>query len=74
MPRIKGEKAAVNAQQVVKDALSKNPDMRLVLEIAARAREVESKEPPISMDRATETVAVPTNPQGLVPQGTPPAC
>lgn len=60
----------MDAEQIIKNALDKNPDIRLVLEIAARARAVESKEPPRNMEITTETVAVPTNSQGLVPQGT----
>ena len=60
----------MNAEQVIKNALDKNPDIRLVLEIAKRAREAESKVPPRNMEIATETVAVPTNSQGLVPQET----
>ena len=60
----------MNAEQVIKDALDRNPEIRLVLEIAARAREVESKDPPRNMEVATETVAIPTNSQGLVPLGT----
>jgi len=60
----------MNAEQVIKDALDRNSEIRLVLEIAARAREVESKDPPRNMEVATETVAIPTNSQGLVPLGT----
>jgi hypothetical protein len=67
-----GEKGAIimNAEQIVKNALEKNPEIRLVLEIAERAREVESKEPPRNIGIATEIVAIPTNSQSLVPPAT----
>ncbi len=60
----------MTAEKVVKNALHENPDMRLVLEVAARARETESKEPPRNIGIATDIVAIPTNSQCLVPPGT----
>ena len=39
-----------DAQQIIQNALSDNPEVCLVLEIAARARDIESIEQPISMD------------------------
>ncbi len=61
----------MNAEQTIQNALDKNPDIRLVLEIAARAREAESKEPPRNIGIATETAAIPTNSQCLVSLTTP---
>ena len=60
----------MNVEQIIKSALDENPDIRLVLEIAARAREAESKEPPRNIGVATDIVAVPTNSQCLVPPAT----
>lgn len=60
----------MDAAQVIKDALETNPDVRLVLEVATRAREAESKEPPRSIGFATDIVAIPTNSQCLVPPET----
>jgi hypothetical protein len=53
--------------QLIRDAIEKNPDIRLILEIAVRAREIESKEPPRNIGVATDIVAIPTNSQCLVP-------
>ncbi len=61
----------MDAEQVIENALDRNPEMQLVLEIAARAREAESKEPPRNIGMATETAAVPTNSQYPVSLGTP---
>ena len=61
----------MNAEQMIKNATDKNPEIRLVLEIAARARELESKQPPRDIVTATETVAIPTSSQALVPPETP---
>jgi hypothetical protein len=58
-------------EQLIQDVLDKNPDVRLVLEIAARALEVESKEPPLSNEMASDTVAQPTSVQCPVPPETP---
>lgn len=56
--------------QIIQNEFSKNPEVRLVLEIALRAREVESKEPPVNIGTATEVVAIPTNWQCPVPPAT----
>lgn len=60
----------MDTAQVIKDALDANPDVRLVLAIAARARDAESKEPPRNIGFATDIVAIPTNSQCLVPPET----
>ena len=57
---------ALSAAQLVQEELDKNPDVRLVLEIATRARETEAKEPPRELGASTEVVAIPTNPQCAV--------
>jgi hypothetical protein len=61
----------MKAKQTVQKALDKDPDVRLVLEIAARARSAESKEPPLYIGMATDTVTVPTSSQHPVPPETP---
>jgi hypothetical protein len=63
----------MQAEKIVKNALDKNPDMRLVLEIAARARETESKEAPRNIGMATDVVSIPVNSACLVPPAPPPA-
>jgi hypothetical protein len=60
----------MNAEQMIKKALDENPEILLVLEIAARARDAESKEPPRNIGTATDIVAIPTNSQCLVPLAT----
>lgn len=57
------EEEVMNAAQMIRDAFDANPDLRLVLEIATRAREVESKEPPQDLRASTEVVAIPSNSQ-----------
>jgi hypothetical protein len=61
----------MKTEQIIQKALDKNPDIRLVLEIAARAHDLESKEPPLYTGMATDTVALPTNLQCPVPPETP---
>jgi hypothetical protein len=46
-----------DATQVVTDALDGSPDMRLVLEIANRARELERMEPPKNFGVGTEIIS-----------------
>jgi hypothetical protein len=48
----------MDATQIVKDALDANPDMRLVLEIAARAHELEQMQPPKNLWVNTEIVTL----------------
>jgi hypothetical protein len=61
----------MDTQEIVKKACEGNPDIGLVLEISARARDVESKEPPLHVGMATDTVTIPTNLQCPVPPETP---
>jgi hypothetical protein len=53
----------MNAAEMVDKALKDNPEVRLVLEIAARARETESREFPREISGSTEVAAIPCNPQ-----------
>jgi|HubBroStandDraft_6_1064221.scaffolds.fasta_scaffold2330911_1 hypothetical protein len=54
------------AQQIVQQALKDDPEVRLVLEIAARAREAEARELPREVGSATEVVAIPLHSQGAL--------
>jgi len=56
----------MSAAEMIEKALKENPDVRLVLDIAARARELEAKELPREIGVATEVTAIPTNPQCAV--------
>jgi hypothetical protein len=51
----------MNAEQIVQKTLRDNPEIRLVLDIAARARQVEEQEAPRNIGVATDVTAVPTN-------------
>lgn len=53
----------MDAAQIIKHALETNPGVRLVLEVATRAREAESKEPPRELGASTKVTAIPNNPQ-----------
>ena len=44
----------MDATQIVKDALDANPEMRLVLDAATRAREIEQMTPPLNFGLVTE--------------------
>jgi hypothetical protein len=55
-----------NIEQIINDGLKENPDVRLVLEIAARAREIEARETPRELWTSTEVATTPTNPQTAV--------
>ena len=55
-----------NTAQTVKDALDADPEIRLVIEIAQRARGLKSIEPPISIGMATDTATIAINSQCLV--------
>jgi hypothetical protein len=50
-------------EQTIEKALHENPDIRVVLEIAARAREIEARELPRELGTATDVVAIPNNSQ-----------
>ena len=57
----------MDTAQTLRDALDANPEIRLVLDIAARARTAESLRPSIEIGMATEISTIPVNSQGLVP-------
>ena len=50
-----------NVEQTVQRALDEHPDIRIVLNVAARARDMEAKEPPRDFATSTEVVAIPSN-------------
>lgn len=56
----------MNAAEMIEKAVKENPDVRLVLDIAARARDTEARELPREIGAATEVVAIPVNPQCAV--------
>lgn len=60
---IAGGEEVMRAAEMIEKALKENPDVWLVLDIAARARETEARELPREIGAATEVVAIPTNPQ-----------
>ena len=53
----------MSGAEMIEKALKENPDVWLVLDIAARAREKEARELPREINAATEVVAIPNNPQ-----------
>lgn len=62
--------AIMNAEQIVQKALRENPEIQMVLEIAARARQAEEQEPPRNIGVATDVAVVPTNLPCPVPPAT----
>jgi hypothetical protein len=57
----------MNIEKVIESKLKENPEVRLVLQIAARARDLEALEPPREIGLATDIVAIPSKSQCLVP-------
>lgn len=53
----------IDAPQPVLEAFKNNPETKLILEIAARARDLRSKEPPIEITASTDVVAIPSQQQ-----------
>jgi hypothetical protein len=53
----------MSAPDTIRKALEDNPDLRIVLEIASRARELEAKEPPRELVTTTGVVTIPANQQ-----------
>ncbi len=49
----------VNIDATIQKVISENPDVRLVLEIALRARAAALNEPPIYIGMTTEIIAIP---------------
>ncbi len=53
----------MNATQQIDKALKENPDIQVVLDIAARARETEERELPHEIVVSTEVTVIPTDSQ-----------
>lgn len=49
--------------ETIQKAIDDNPEILIVLDIAARARNAESREQPRELGSATEVVAIPTHTQ-----------
>lgn len=56
----------MDTKQTIEKAINENPEIQVVLAIAARARETEARELPRELGTATEVVAIPNNPQSAV--------
>ena len=56
----------MNSEKLIQKMLDDDAEVRLVLEIASRARDIEARELPRELGTATEVVAIPTNPQCAV--------
>jgi len=52
--------------EIIDKAVKENPDIALVLEISARAREIEQREPVKELEPATDVAANPTKSQGII--------
>jgi|HubBroStandDraft_6_1064221.scaffolds.fasta_scaffold37702_2 hypothetical protein len=59
----------MNTKQALKKAVKENPDIELVLEISARARETEQREPAKELRPSTDVGMNPTTAQGIVYSG-----
>ncbi len=59
----------MHTRKIIKKAVKENPDIALVLEISARARESEQREPAKELRPATDVAANPTNTQGIIGSG-----
>jgi hypothetical protein len=53
----------VTSAEKLQEQIAKNPDIRVVLEIAMRARETEASQPARVIGIATDVVALPSNSQ-----------
>jgi hypothetical protein len=53
-------------KKIIGDAIKENPEIALVLEISARAREIEQREPAKELTGATSIGANPTTAQGVI--------
>ncbi len=58
--------STLNTAEMIEKTLKENPEVRLILDIAARARETEGREPPREIGTATGVVAIPSNAQRAV--------
>ena len=53
----------MSANERIQQAIDENPEIRLVLEIAARARETEGRTPAAEITSSTDVVALPNHRQ-----------
>jgi hypothetical protein len=53
----------MEANRIIENALKNNDEIRLVLEIAARARENEGRTPPMELTPSSEVAALPNQRQ-----------
>jgi len=53
----------MKTSKIIRDAVAENPEIRLILEIAARARDAEDKTPPVDFTPKNEVVTIPNNQQ-----------
>ena len=58
-----------SVQKTIDKAVRENPDVRLVLEISARAREIEQREPAKELEPSTGVGVNPTTAQGIIGSG-----
>lgn len=56
----------MRAKKMIANAVRENPDITLVLEISARAREIEQREPVTDLRPATDVSANPAAAQGSI--------
>lgn len=59
----------MNTQKIIKKATKDNPEIALVLEISARAREIEQRESPQELRPSTDVGVNPTAAQGIIGSG-----
>lgn len=59
----------MDAQKLIEKAAKENPDIALVIEIAARAREIEQREPARELRPTTDVGVNPTTAQGIIGSG-----
>jgi hypothetical protein len=59
----------MDAKKLVKKAAKENPDIKLVLEVSARAREAEQREPAKELRPSTDVGMNPTTAQGVIYSG-----
>jgi hypothetical protein len=56
----------VKTTKRIQDAVDANPEIRLVLEIAALARDTEARELPREIGSSSEVIVIPTHAQAIV--------
>ncbi len=59
----------MDTQKIIKKAAKENPEIALVLEISARARETEQREPAKELRPSTDVGMNPTTAQGIIYSG-----